>query len=394
MSGTASFLRRHAAEIGWFAFASANLVGMYTVPAGETIPFHFIWVSLTLLYGFKIWAPRPTGAMLAAVCGVTSVLLYRAVGDNGAGLDELSEVPLMAAMFLAMVWHARRAQTLTHEVRQLTQREREFMWDFAHSVRTTITIARGHAELILIQRAAGDTATPSTIEEDAEVVLEELDYLATMSNRLMLLANARRSDFLHLGPVALETVVEGAARRWRSLAQRHWRIMVEPATILADAERLDAALDALIENAVQHTHLQDTVTVSGRTDGDLVLIEVSDTGEGIDQERLPYVFDRYARSETSRGCGLGLAIVKAIVEAHGGRIEVTSQAGAAFTMRLPRVDVAWTGRPIAAQQVEDNGELDGHLGVVEASQPAFVGDGLSQGTPAAGGHPVEAHPDG
>src|SRR6266566_5071425 len=97
-------------EIAWFAFAVANLVAMALVPSWETIPFHFIWISLTLVYGFRVWEPRSTGFVLGLVILSTGSLILSDAFNGEQLWGELFEVPLMSAMFLAMVWHARRRQ--------------------------------------------------------------------------------------------------------------------------------------------------------------------------------------------------------------------------------------------------------------------------------------------
>ena len=95
-------------EIAWGVLAVVCLAAMIVWPSWETIPFHVIWITLTLLYGFRVWSPAVTGAVLGAVIIGTGASI---LSDAFEGLQlwgELFEVPLMSAMFLAMVWHARR----------------------------------------------------------------------------------------------------------------------------------------------------------------------------------------------------------------------------------------------------------------------------------------------
>ena len=95
-------------EIAWGVLAVVCLGAMIAWPSWETIPFHVIWITLTLLYGFRVWSPAVTGAVLGAVIIATGASI---LSDAFEGLQlwgELFEVPLMSAMFLAMVWHARR----------------------------------------------------------------------------------------------------------------------------------------------------------------------------------------------------------------------------------------------------------------------------------------------
>src|SRR4029450_2986488 len=103
----------------------------------ETIPFHFVWVSLTLVYGFRVWRLRTTIYLLVVVMAVTGAALAWAVGrgnERVAGrawtvvrgnerLDELTEVPLMAAMFVAIVWHAHRRRAAIEETERLAECE-------------------------------------------------------------------------------------------------------------------------------------------------------------------------------------------------------------------------------------------------------------------------------
>ena len=151
-------------DAAWFAFAIANLAAMLLVPEWETVPFHFIWVSLTVLYGFRVWKMGATLWLLAAVISFTGAVLTIDFIRGDQPADELTEVPLMAAMFLAMVWHARRRLAMMQEVERvseanlrLLQREQQFVQDASHELRTPITVALGHSELI--QRTSADPVT-------------------------------------------------------------------------------------------------------------------------------------------------------------------------------------------------------------------------------------------
>jgi signal transduction histidine kinase len=107
-----------------------------------------------------------------------------------------------------------------------------------------------------------------------------------------------------------------------------------------DSERLAQVITNLLINAITYNKENGEVRVSGETSNGSVILTVQDTGMGISTADLPRVFDRFYRADASRtsgNTGLGLAISKAIVEAHGGAIEVSSQpgVGTAFTLRLP-----------------------------------------------------------
>ncbi|MFB3739700.1 MAG: sensor histidine kinase [Candidatus Velamenicoccus archaeovorus] len=309
----------------------------------ETIPFHFIWVSLTIVYGFRVWSVRSTLVVLVGVMAVTGGALLVAVTSAHESLDELAEVPLMAAMFVAMVWHARRRQTAVEDAQRLAESEhrmleaqRGFVRDASHVLRTPITVARGHAELIR------SSVEDPQVREDAEVVVDELERMARLSEELLLLTAAEHPGFLRTRSLRVDLLLQDLLRRWRPAADRHWRVEVDGERwVVADPERLASALDALIENAVHATEPGDLIRLGARTEGGSLVLEVADTGPGIPPAELPRIFERFSRPEANGrgrgGTGLGLAIVKAIVEAHGGTVGVRSRTGAGtvFTISLP-----------------------------------------------------------
>ena len=327
-------------DVAWVVFAVANLVAMALVPQWETVPFHFIWVSLTLLYGYRVWGSFETALALTAVVASTGALLVYDVARHGELLDELTEVPLMGAMFLAMVWHARRRRSAMEDLRRvsdanlrLLHREHQFVQDASHELRTPITVALGHAELV--QRASREPERA----EDARIIVDELQHLRRLADRLLLLATSEDPDFLSRSPVQVEQLLAATLQRWAPI-DRRWRLdPAEPATVVGDADRLGLALDALVENAVKHTGPGDEIRLGFRRESDRVAIVVADSGTGIPADRLEEIFERFARLDGGRsrdrgGVGLGLAIVKAIAQAHGGTVEVQSSPGAGSVFRL------------------------------------------------------------
>jgi signal transduction histidine kinase len=339
MSGI-GWLRARRVEALWVLFAALNLIAMWLTPDWETIPFHFIWVSLTILYGFRVWGPRGTAILLAAVVLTTGAVILNDAFQGSQLWGELTEVPLMSAMFLAMVWHARRRQAALGETErvateraELLERQERLLHDVSHELRTPVTIARGHLETLL--RANGETAP------EVSVAVDELDRMAHIVERLLLLATAESPDFVSPSAIELESFLEDVFVRWSEVAARSWRLgEVSGGTVLADPHALRIALDALLENAVDHTSEGSAIELSARKAGNRVEIAVTDAGPGIPPEALGRIFERFGRADSGRsrrhgGVGLGLAIVDAIARAHGAACTVrTSDAGSTFVLSL------------------------------------------------------------
>jgi signal transduction histidine kinase len=336
-----ALLRRYRIELLWLAFAAANYAAMIIWPSWETIPFHFVWISLTLLYGFRVWPMSGTLIVLGGVMAMTAVSIGLDAFEGIQLWGELFEVPLMAAMFLAMVWHARRrvealriAEERADERRSMLERQERFIHDASHELRTPVTIARGHLELL---RGHGGESP------EVDVALDELARIDAIIERLLVLARADQPDFVLTVEIELEPLLEDVFMRWSEVAPRAWRLgPIAPGRLLVDVERVRAALDVLLENAVKYTQTHAAIELRARRDGrGRLLIEVEDEGSGVPEEALRRIFDRFARADSARtrsagGVGLGLAIVDAIAKAHGGECTVTSTArGSIFTLRLP-----------------------------------------------------------
>jgi signal transduction histidine kinase len=247
------FVRAHWVDIAWMIFIALNLAAMRFITAWQTVPFLIIWLSLTTLYGFRLWRLGSTVLTVLVVTVLTGGLIGWQVLRGKQDLDYLAEVPLLATMFVVMAWHSRRRLAAMDEIKRVSEHnlrlldlQRQFLQDVSHELGTPITIALGHTELITM------AATDQEIAKDAQVAVDELHRMRRLASRMMLLAATDGPDFLHLTQVDVAEFLMETLKRW-SQTPRRWTLgSVTDSSLQADHDRLTLALDALIENAVDH----------------------------------------------------------------------------------------------------------------------------------------------
>jgi signal transduction histidine kinase len=341
-------------DLGWVLLWMLGLAAIVVFGHWEEIPFDLIWISFALVYSFRVRSTGPTLWLLAAM-GITT---FGAIGvdvlRHYQPADELTAVPLMAAMFWVMMWHGRRRTAanderirISEENARLLGTQQQFLQDASHQLRTPITIALGHSELLARNLADHQD------KRDINVIVGELNRLRKLSERLLLIAASADPDFLQPEPVELDQFITDVLWRWQPAADRHWQLgQVDEAVILADVERLGLSVDALLENAIAHTTLGDMIRLAVvRNDEDrIAAIVVQDTGSGIPVTEMTHIFERFASGQQvagRRGTGLGLPLVRAVIEGHGGQVWVQSSPGlgSRFELRLP-MPSAKAARPV------------------------------------------------
>ena len=251
-------------------------------------------------------------------------------------------VPIgVGALFLAGVgglWMSGRA---LRPVRDAFERQRAFVADASHELKTPLSLARIDGEVVLRDPTAPDAG------EIMEHQLREIDRMGVLVSDLLLLArlDAGKLDVARK-PFDLASVLEETTDRFRARASEldvDLRVRV-PAELPArgDAERTSQVLAALLDNALRFTPEGGRVTVAGnRLDG-RVEATVTDTGPGIDPEQLPRVFDRFyradagstARARDGGGTGLGLTIARDLSRAQGGGLDAYRSDGGGATLKL------------------------------------------------------------
>lgn len=336
-------------ELLWWVFVAVNVWGILVLKDWATVPFHFIWIGLSLIFGWRLWSLVGTLSALGLVIAVTGATMFVDVMKGVQAPDELTEIPLMAAVFGAMVLYVRRSERVQAETERvsehnmaLLEENRRLVQNASHMLRTPLTIALGYAELL--QR----TTTDPRSADDAQAVVDELVRLKKITDRLLRLATRDQPDFVRLGRTPVPQLLEEVVGRWTAT---HPQVRLAgvagtagDTVLLIDAEQIGEALDELISNAVRHG-AGARVEVSCRLEDDWQVLRVADDGPGVPAELADTLFERFSSiGRTDRqGFGLGLAIVKAVAEAHGGSVQFTDEPGslgAGFEIRLPACDEA------------------------------------------------------
>ena len=190
--------------------------------------------------------------------------------------------------------------------------------------------------------ARGNVMAPEEEAETLALVVEELDHMRSLVERLLLLGHALEPDFLDPQPIDLRSFVLDIAEAARVLAERRWGVGNVPDIVIhADPAKLRGAVLNLVDNAVKITSNTDSIRISAelREGGRILAVTVEDSGPGIPPDQRTAVLGRFQRPGASdtRGAGLGLAIVAAVAHSHGGEVEIGESAlgGAQISILLP-----------------------------------------------------------
>jgi signal transduction histidine kinase len=242
--------------------------------------------------------------------------------------------------FLGRIWTLREVT----QQRELDRLKDDFVATVSHELRTPLTSMMGFLEMIREGEAGQLTDEQKRF---LAIVYRSSERLQRLVGDLLFVARLDASGLqLHFAPVRLDEiareVVEASSALARSREIELDLAVTDVPLVRGDHERLVQLVGNLLSNALKFTPAGGTVTVRAFAEGDLVLLEVADTGIGIPVEEQDRLFQRFFRSSTATqqaipGTGLGLVISRAIVEAHGGTIEVVSQTGAGtcFRVELP-----------------------------------------------------------
>jgi two-component system, OmpR family, sensor kinase len=254
-----------------------------------------------------------------------------------ADTDGRTEVGQVGAALNRMLGHIGDALAIRHASET---RVRQFVADASHELRTPLAAIRGYAELT----RRGRDKVPVDVAHALGRIESESARMTTLVDDLLLLARLDSGRPLDRDPVWLSQIVVDSVNDAHAAGRDHrWLLELpdEPVTVSGDAARLRQVLANLLANARTHTPPGTIVTTSLAVVDGRAVLTVADDGPGIPDEILPDIFERFARGDTSRSraagsTGLGLAIVAAVVDAHEGRVEVSSRPGTTvFKVWLP-----------------------------------------------------------
>jgi signal transduction histidine kinase len=280
----------------------------------------FIWgglVAVAIAVALTFFLSRRT---LTPVRALTSAAERLGRGDfsQRVQIKDKGELGELARTFNSMADDLERAEKL----------RKNMVADVAHELRTPLSNIHGYLEALRDGVVKPDKKAIRSLHEEALLLSRLVDDLQELS-----LAEAGELKLVRreedIGGLIKQAVAAQKRAKEVSLAVE-MPDRLPPVDI--DSRRIGEVLRNLLENAVAHTSKGDTITVEARQRGKLVEVSVTDTGEGIPAKELPNIFERFYRVDKSRtratgGSGLGLTIARRMVEAHGGQIEVQSEAG-------------------------------------------------------------------
>jgi two-component system, OmpR family, sensor histidine kinase ArlS len=222
------------------------------------------------------------------------------------------------------------------------EKQNRFVSDASHELRTPLSVCKRLYANLLRRWGSKD---PDVLAESVDKIIEETDNMQQLVERLLFLTRAdRKTQNVHFEEVNLTEMMREIMEDTRMIDEEHIisEEIQDHVFLTADRALLKQAVRAMIDNSIKYTPPGGTISVSCRRLDDHAELKVSDTGIGIAQKDLPYIFDRFYKADAARtrgkgSTGLGLSIAKWIVERHGGTIRVESQpgCGTTFTVCLP-----------------------------------------------------------
>ncbi|PKO15251.1 MAG: two-component sensor histidine kinase [Chloroflexi bacterium HGW-Chloroflexi-10] len=334
-------------ETGTRLEVGSALVGYLLPPENSNLPGSgFEEALLQIIQEASLQAAWISGIIALLLALVLSALLIKPIKSLVSGAGELARgnlahrVSVKQPRELAMLGNA--FNHMAESLERAERNRRAMTADIAHELRTPLSVQRAQLE------ALQDGIYPLAMENIEPVFAQNL-LLTRLVNDLRTLALAD-ADVLNLEKRRIspyQLVVDTTARFQAQAAEKRINLQaagIENLCVEADPERLQQVLHNLLHNGLRHTPENGWMRFELGRDGNEMTLTIRDSGPGIPEESLPFIFDRFYRADKGRdreqgGSGLGLAIARQLVEAHGGSLTAANhpEGGAVFTMRLPLV---------------------------------------------------------
>jgi signal transduction histidine kinase len=359
VSSLAGFL---AYRLGWMNYSPTlrwNLLAGYAL--ASVLTFFNVWLTARLMFASQhdlllavvllVFAAGMamvlgyfySSALAGRISAVESAARRLAGGDLATRIpvNGTDEVASLAATFNQMAGQLQAAVEKQKEVERM--RSDLIAW-VGHDLQTPLASMRAILEAL----ADGMVDDPEAIQRYLKTAQRDIRSLSLLIDDLFQMAQIDAGGLqLDLSQNSLSDLISDTLESFSELATRQGIRLegaVEPEVdpVCMDAARIGRVLNNLVGNALRHTNAQGQVNVTARREGQRVEVVVSDSGEGIQPQDLPHLFEQFYRGEKSRsratgGAGLGLAISRGIIQAHGGEIRVESKLGegTCFIFSLP-----------------------------------------------------------
>ena len=304
----------------------------------------------TAAEGSKTWGYLALAAgLIAMLLAITfAVLIARPIRQLDQAIRQMGSADFTHAIEVNgpqdIRYLGQRLEWLRSRLHELEEQQNRFLRHVSHELKTPLTAVREGAEL-LRDRVGGELSPEQ--REIVRIVRENTLSLQKLIEDLLTYHQTRSIEPQTLGPVALVDVVRRVVREHK-LAAFARLITVEaklvPSIIVGDSEKIRAIVDNLLSNAIKYSPRSGTIAIELQSDGDQAVLDVIDSGPGINEADRPHIFESFYQGKTApegriKGSGLGLAIAREYTLAHGGRIELIDRAdgrrGAHFRLHLP-----------------------------------------------------------
>lgn len=308
------------------------------VPLKGRVAIVFVFTLVVLLLSAVFLGSRSTKKLLQPVYTMTQTARSITANDLSVRIDEKDSSDELGEL-------ARTFNEMLDRLEVAYRKQNQFVSDASHELRTPLSVISGYANLL---RRWG-SADPAVLEESVSKIIEESENMQHLVERLLFLARVdQQTQEMNLEYFNASELMSQILQESRLIDDEHTiHEQIELGVMLtADRALILQAVRAVMENSMKYTPPGGNITVFCSSKGGQVCLGVSDTGIGIQEKDLPYIFDRFfkadqARSRLAGGTGLGLSIVKWIAERHGGRVTVTSELekGSEFRIYIPELSV-------------------------------------------------------